>query len=251
MEDGSVTDNMARKTQIIDFFIVILIFIGNGLFYFEVGAAQQYDYEFEDVYYHRSVVLLTFGMVLSGITCVFVIIKENIQLNLDKKRFKVPHFDTLLSSDRLQSILLECFVILVHPYPFVIGKGVYVYNTQIQSDVYYSVNDFLQWFAMIRILKAGIRLINLTLWKSSSAQRICFMYGCEANTMFGVKSMMKQHPISFLFGNLLAGALYFSILLKYCEAPVNKVTYDPLKDLQKLDNCLWLVLVTMTTGRPR
>ena len=36
MEDGSVTDNMARKTQIIDFFIVILIFIGNGLFYFEV-----------------------------------------------------------------------------------------------------------------------------------------------------------------------------------------------------------------------
>lgn len=190
-------------------------------------------------------------MVLSAVTCVFVIIKENIQLNLDKKRSKVPHFDTLFSSERLQNILIECFVILVHPYPFIVGKGVYVYNTQIQSDVYYSINDFLQWFAMIRILKAGIRLINLTLWKSSSAQRICFMYGCEADTMFGVKSIMKRHPISFLFGNLLAGAFYFSILLKYCEAPVNKVTYDPLKDLKKLDNCLWLVLVTMTTGKFR
>lgn len=40
LEDGAITDNMARKTQIIDFFIVILIFIGNGLFYFEVTFSQ-------------------------------------------------------------------------------------------------------------------------------------------------------------------------------------------------------------------
>jgi hypothetical protein len=38
LEDGAITDIMARKTQILDFFIVILIFIGNGLFYFAVGS---------------------------------------------------------------------------------------------------------------------------------------------------------------------------------------------------------------------
>lgn len=36
LEDGAITDIMARKTQILDFFIVILIFIGNGLFFFAV-----------------------------------------------------------------------------------------------------------------------------------------------------------------------------------------------------------------------
>lgn len=113
----------------------------------------------------------------------------------------------------------------------------------------YNVNDFLQWFAMIRIVKAGIRLINLTMWKSNSAERICLMYGCEADTMFGVKSLMKHRPISFLFGNLLAGALFFGILLRYCEAQVNKVVFDSHIDFSRLDNCLWLVLVTMTTGK--
>lgn len=178
-----------------------------------------------------------------------MIIRENVELSIDKRRFKAPHFETLFSSGRFRTICLDCFIILVHPYPFIVGQEVQVYNSTLQMYVPYNVNDFLQWFAMIRIVKAGIRLINLTMWKSNSAERICLMYGCEADTMFGVKSLMKHRPISFLFGNLLAGALFFGILLRYCEAQVNKVVFDSHIDFSRLDNCLWLVLVTMTTGK--
>ena len=43
LEDGAITDIMARKTQILDFFIVILIFIGNGLFFFAVCSHITYS----------------------------------------------------------------------------------------------------------------------------------------------------------------------------------------------------------------
>lgn len=39
-ESGAETDDMARKTQIMDFFIVMLIFIGNISFFFEVGKSK-------------------------------------------------------------------------------------------------------------------------------------------------------------------------------------------------------------------
>lgn len=193
--------------------------------------------------------MLSLSLVFSIMSCIFVIAKEQIQLNLDKKRFKTPHFETLFSKNRLKHILLDCIIILIHPYPFLVGYTATYYNPQIESDVTYNVNDFLQWFAMFRIIKVGMRLINLTMWKSNSAQRICIMYGCEADTMFGVKSLMKKHPISFLFGNLIAGAIFFSILLKYCESAVNKVQFVAHNDLTRLDNCFWLVFVTMTTGK--
>lgn len=36
MENGAITDDLARKTQVMDFIIVMMIFIGNMLFFFEV-----------------------------------------------------------------------------------------------------------------------------------------------------------------------------------------------------------------------
>lgn len=41
MENGAWTDTQARRTQILDFFIILLVFIGNGLFYFEVGGVNK------------------------------------------------------------------------------------------------------------------------------------------------------------------------------------------------------------------
>lgn len=194
------------------------------------------------------VALLSLSLVFSFISCIFVIAKEKIQLDLDKKRFKAPHFETIFSKSRLLHILLDCAIFLIHPYPFLVGLHATYYNQQISNDITYNINDFLQWFAMIRIIKVGARLINLTRWKSNSAQRICLMYGCEADTMFGVKSLMKRNPVSFLIGNLLVGAVFFSILVKYCESAVNKVEFDSHNNLNRMENCLWLVLVTMTTG---
>lgn len=207
----------------------------------------KYNYEFYNQKTDRARILLYLGLILSVITCIFVFVKETIQLKLDKRRFKVPHFENLITSGRIKWILVDWFIILLHPYPFLIHSGYSMYNSILQADIYYNINEFLQICAMVRIVKAGIKLINLTVWRSNSSQRICIMYGCEADSMFGVKAMMKHRPISFLFSNLIAGAIFFGILVKYSESPINRVIFDSTKDLSRLENCIWLVVVTMTT----
>jgi len=192
--------------------------------------------------------LLYLSLAMSISACFVTILKTNTSLELDKKRLKVPKFENLLSSGKYKLILWDCFIILLHPYPFLVGKGTTMYNTVIDADIYYNYNDFLQMASMIRIVKMGIILIHITKWGTNSSQRICMMYGCEADTMFGVKAMMKKYPLKFMFCNLLLGAIYFAILVKYCESPMNKVgLYTSSQDLHQLDNCLWLVIVTMTT----
>ena len=91
------------------------------------------------------------------------------QLELDRRRQVVPNFETIMSSGRYKQVLTDCFFILVHPYPFLVGKDVQMYNTIIESDMSYHLNDFLQLFAMIRVVKACIKLINLSAWRSNSA----------------------------------------------------------------------------------
>lgn len=91
------------------------------------------------------------------------------QLELDRRRHVVPNLETIISSGRFKRVLIDCFFIIVHPYPFIVGKDVQFYNTIIESDMNYHVNDFLQLFAMVRVVKAWIKLINLSAWRSNSA----------------------------------------------------------------------------------
>ena len=162
---------------------------------------------------------------------------------------KISVYDGLFSTGRIWPLALEILLTLLHPYPWLVGEGVVVPNPIIGLDIYYHTNDFFNMLSLVRIIWIFPKMINFTVWRSNSAQRICMMYGCQADMMFGVKSIMKMYPISFLFVVLICGALYFAMLLKYSEAPVNRVSYSSQIDLYRLDNCLWLIIVTMTTGR--
>lgn len=196
----------------------------------------------------RCIWLLSLSLFMSIQACLFTAIKEGIKLELDKSLMKVPYHQNIITSGRWIRVLINWVIILAHPYPFLVGKTTTMYNGIHEVEMVYHINDFLHMVSMIRIVKMGLKFINLTTWKSNSSRRVCQMYGCEADTMFGVKAMMKNYPISFLFSGLLAGILYFAILVKYCESPMNKATtYDSKFDLHELVNCIWLVMCTVTT----
>jgi hypothetical protein len=188
-------------------------------------------------------------LVLSILASVFLVLKQYVEMEIDRIRMKISVYDGLISTGRIWPLGLEIILTLLHPYPWLVGEGVVVPNPIIGLDIYYNTNDFLNMLSLIRIIWIFPKMINFTVWRSNSAQRICMMYGCQADMMFGVKSIMKMYPISFLFVVLICGALYFAMLLKYSEAPVNRVSYSSQIDLYRLDNCLWLIIVTMTTGK--
>ena len=188
-------------------------------------------------------------LVLSIIASFFLVLKEKVEMEMDRIRMKISVYDGLFSTGRIWALGLEIFLVMLHPYPWLVGQGTTIPNPIIDLNIYYNINDFLNMLSLVRIIWIFPKMINFTVWRSNSSQRICMMYGCQADMMFGVKSIMKMYPISFLFIVLICGALYFSILLKYCESPVNRVLYSSQNDLYRLDNCIWLIIVTMTTGR--
>lgn len=191
--------------------------------------------------------MLWFALMLSFLACVFLVMKQYVEMEMDRIRMRISVYDGLISTGRIWGLGLEILLTMLHPYPWLVGEGTVVANPIIGLDIYYNINDFFNMISLVRIIWIFPKMINFTIWKSNSAQRICMMYGCQADMMFGVKSIMKMYPISFLFIVLICGALYFSILLKYCEAPVNRVAFTNQNDLYRLDNCLWLIIVTMTT----
>lgn len=212
---------------------------------------MQYNYEFSNKveYQDRCILMLWFALVLSALACVFLVMKHHVEMEMDRIRMRISVYDGLISTGRIWSLGLEILLTMLHPYPWLVGEGTIVANPIIGLDIYYNINDFFNMISLVRIIWIFPKMINFTVWRSNSAQRICMMYGCQADMMFGVKSIMKMYPISFLFIILICGALYFSILLKYCESPVNRVAYTNQNDLYRLDNCIWLIIVTMTTGR--
>lgn len=237
------SDTQVRRTQLLDFFIILMVFIGNGIFYF----AFNYEFYGEDEnVLNRCSTLLYVSCFLSIVSCVFIIAKESIQQRIDRKRYKVPLNQGLMKGRGL-SIVFSCLLTLLHPYPQFMGMRVEVYSAEVGMEISYHLNEILHMLAMLRVLLAGSKLMNLSVYRSASSQRVCLMYCCEADVLFALKALMKKMPITFLFLNLLAGQIYFSVLVKYCEAPVSRVVFDRQKDLNSFENCLWLVAVTLTT----
>jgi len=71
------------------------------------------------------------------------------------------------------------------------------------------------------------------------------MYGCEATTLFAIRSIMKEKP--FLFTSLIMGVfiLIFSQSLRVFEAPLVRITQE--MDHHDFLNSVWAVILTMTT----
>ena len=50
------------------------------------------------------------------------------------------------------------------------------------------------------------------------SQRVCSMNGCEADTMFAIKGLMKQKPYQILFGSLAITTVMFGFQLRIFES---------------------------------
>lgn len=73
------------------------------------------------------------------------------------------------------------------------------------------------------------------------------MYGCDSGVSFTVKCLMKDNPSLFNFLVLVASTLLFTQAIRICEAPLSRL--DSYMDLFDYFNCIWLVAMTMTTGK--
>lgn len=93
----------------------------------------------------------------------------------------------------------------------------------------------------------GYALFNYSIWKSSSSDRICRIYGSRADSLFVMKSMMKDKPIRFISIVFISAILIFTEALHICEAPLIRIRDK--ESVNGFQDALWMVVVTsMTIG---
>lgn len=70
------------------------------------------------------------------------------------------------------------------------------------------------------------------------------MNGCEADSMFAIKGLMKQKPYSILFGSLMITTVIFGFQLRLFEAALAEASGQDFSDMI---NCMWNVIITLTS----
>lgn len=159
---------LSEKIQLLDYYIFVLVLLGNVLFFFEHNLEFDYTQDDNDMIY----VMLWTGLGLSVLCALLLVIKALLELQLEKGLNILEADSNLFTSGKVYPLLGSLLLLLVHPYPFLVNEGFLVFNQIVAQKIYYNWNDLLQITAMMRILWFGIKLLNMTLWRNKSSQRI-------------------------------------------------------------------------------
>ena len=104
---------------------------------------------------------------------------------------KYTKFDNLINTGIWQTMLLEMVINAIAPSPFFDGWKYTEYVVEYDTEVQYEVNDILLYFTFNRLYLGLKCSLYLSQFMNPRAQRCCSMNGCDASTMFAVKSLMK------------------------------------------------------------
>lgn len=96
-------------------------------------------------------------------------------------------------------------------------------------------------------------MLSMSEFYSARALRVSQMVGSSLTEEFAIKSVLKKYPFFFLIMIATLFLLVVSTATRIIEGPTYELRVDQSNDIYKVDdfrnfsNCLWFVLVTLTT----
>ena len=121
----------------------------------------------------------------------------------------------------------------------------------------YSVNDLLTMAIFMRVFYVLRTMVMHTPYYNNSAHRLFLFTKSDCSYTFALRCMMKNYPLVLMFAIFTALVFFFAYLLKISERPLiyailmrerlTNPNYVVLYDLSDYMNCVWLLIITMTT----
>lgn len=182
--------------------------------------------------------LMTICLQISIYTSYTIWFKWSILVN------RYTKYDTLINTGIWKFLTIELILNSFAPYPFlkslVYKETSYYYNIVIE----YKINDILLMVMFLRLYIIANFLLTFTLFRTARAQRICTQFSCQADSLFAIKSLMKQRPWTILTLLLPTTTLIFGYLLRYFESPLNEISGQ---NYGLISTCMWNVIITMSS----
>ena len=190
-----------------------------------------------------TLMLITISVVLfnlSSLNRYFII------LHIDKYTLQVLKTKTFCSVEYCGYFILELCISLMHPNICCRNVKVTFSKRYYRYTVTYEVNEMLLIITLLRVYVIFRFLIAISTFYSSRADRIAHLVGSHLNRLFVVRCIVLTYPFTFLVVTAIIFVVITGYMLRIAESPVyNDKMGD--NDYRKYVNCLWNVLVTMTT----
>ena len=127
------------------------------------------------------------------------------------------------------------------PYPFLSGETYQETKNDFSAGVYFEVNELLLCFMIFCRLYFLVRcILAASEYTDPRAQRVCHIYGCDANYKFALRALMQNDSWKVLLLSLLISLLSLSYQMRLFE---RHVTHE----FEHLFTSVWNILITMTT----
>lgn len=189
--------------------------------------------------------LLALNIWSSILMAITNILRKYHAFRLRKIRKLVHHSDSFLSNKMLLALVAQSIILTISPIPAFTGKKACLHNVPLNKQICYNLNDILHIFQFVKFLFLGRAYTQGTKYATSRAYRLCGYYDCENKETFLVRCMMQDRPLSFIASIFVFGIMLFGYALRIAETPL--WTVDKTMDYYSYFNCMWNVLITMTT----
>lgn len=115
----------------------------------------------------------------------------------------------------------------------------------------YEINELLCILLFIRLYVLLRSLINFSKYFSARALRVAKMMGVKLSRLFAIRCLLQRSPTIILSATIVSFTFACSYMLKIIEGPFHNTPLNKrlFNDYSKIENCIWTVLVTMTTGK--
>lgn len=125
-----------------------------------------------------------------------------------KTKKQLGNTDNIFNSGIWQYVALETFMSLVMNYPFLYGHTYQEDANNYSINKWFYSNDLLLCFMIFCRIHFLIRtILSISFYTDPRAQRVCTIYGCDANNSFALKALMKESSWKVLFISLMIGLM--------------------------------------------
>ena len=190
------------------FFATLGLFL--SIVIYELRLAQEKEEIIEDGSLKLAIrVSLIYNMACTIALIISIYIRYDIWLQWSIKVGKYTQFDTLINTGIWKTMVVEMVINAIAPSPFLDGVKYKEFVADYDIEIQYEVNDLLLYFMFNRIYLGIKCCLYVTQFMTPRAQRCCSMNGCDASSMFAIKSLMKQKPYLILIMSLLITTVMF------------------------------------------
>lgn len=241
-------EKLHRHMKILDSLLILLSNIGLVLeiYNYETNMHNQRN---DRIINQDLDIKIKYATLISTVICLILAYIRSLtafQMSREHKMLLEDPTHTYYTSSSFRSFMIDVAILSIFPYPFFDFEMEF---DQLKGKLYLNFGSICLSYMMFRFLFLFRLFLYYSKWSTVKVQIICREYGAYEPLRFALKALLKDRPQYLLLPVFAISTVAFGIAVQIYEKPFHKKLLegetDP--DFSYLYNCMWLVLLTMTT----